>query len=154
MQIIFFDVVGVLLSTGKFKTKNGLVEYMDTIVKELTKNHILVIVSSLSKSTIEEQINLWKLNTVFTHVIGGEPNKNKTDQMLEVCYEYNVAPKTWLMVTDTARDVHLAKEANISTLAVSWGLGNIEMLKKSNATLVQNPQELLIIIKEKIKTLV
>ena len=154
MQIIFFDVVGVLLSTGKFKTKNGLVEYMDTIVKELTKNHILVIVSSLSKSTIEEQINLWKLNTVFTHVIGGEPNKNKTDQMLDVCYEYNVAPKTCLMVTDTARDVHLAKEANISTLAVSWGLGNIEMLKKSNATLVQNPQELLIIIKEKIKTLV
>lgn len=68
----------------------------------------------------------------------------------ELIRRKNYARSNVWMVGDERRDIVAAKKARVNSIAVTWGLQNLGVLKKSHPThLVNNPSEILKILDSK-----
>lgn len=122
---------------------NGIVD----LIKYLKENNFIVGVYSnkiehLAKKVVEINFGIG----LFDFVLGESPRYNKkpdATQLLDLLKERNIDVKDCLYVGDSDVDMMTAKNANMTSIAVTWGFRSKEVLESFNPKyIVDNPLQI------------
>ena len=114
------------------------------VLRELKKNHPLVVISSNDTPTIREALRLYDFNGIFDDILGSDFMLSKTEKILYVVQKYNVEPHNIYYIGDTTGDIKEGKQAGIKTVGVTWGWhSNVKMAGSNPDYLFDHPQDLL-----------
>ena len=114
------------------------------VLRELKKNHPLVVISSNDTPTIREALRLYDFNGIFDDILGSDFMLSKTEKILYVIQKYSVKPQDIYYIGDTTGDVKEGKQAGIKTVGVTWGWHSKTKMAESNPDyLFDHPQDLL-----------
>jgi len=143
------EILRIVLNVKKELIKNqkkiDLFDGIKNVLEKLSKNHILIVVTSNDTEVVESYFKTKKIN-VFDEIIGSdkEPSKIKKIEHIKNKYSGN----SYLYFGDTKGDIIEGKKAGVKTVAVAWGWHNIEELKEENPDyLIDKPSDILTIIK-------
>lgn len=114
------------------------------VLRELKRNHPLVVISSNDTPTIREALRLYDFNGIFDDILGSDFKLSKTEKILHVIQKYNVEPQNIYYIGDTTGDIKEGKQAGIKTVGVTWGWHSKAKMAESNPDyLFDHPQDLL-----------
>lgn len=120
------------------------IEGIPEVIKELTNEYTLVIISSASEESIEKFLSKHNLRHYFSEVLGRETHKSKIDKFHIVLKKYNIKPGETLIITDTVGDIKEAHEVGVKSLAVIWGVHSHDKLSQiSPHFIAKQPSELI-----------
>ena len=128
---------------------------MYELIKKLKKTGFWYVGIATNKSRIALDNGLAKhnLSNVFDITLTTDEIKPKPspDMALIAMQKFNVTQKSTLIIGDTINDIGLGVNANITSIGVSWGYNDVEMLRSSGASLiVSNARELYDVLKTRI----
>ena len=120
------------------------------VLADLKKNRIkMAVISNKLHSLAVESVKKY-FDSFEMEVIGAENGffrKPNTDSTLHILKYFNCQPSNALFVGDSVVDIKTAQNANIRSVAVCWGNGQMNDFKKHKSDfIIKNPQELLDII--------
>lgn len=81
------------------------------------------------------------IDVVFDEVIGADhvskpkPDPESGRKILEY---YGATPEMAVMVGDTTHDIHMANAVGLRSIAVTYGIHNVDMLKEAKPTWIAN----------------
>ena len=121
-----------------------------TVLEELKNNQAKMAVISNKLHLLALKSVKKYFDSYITEVIGAEggfPRKPSPDSTLFMLRKFGCHPLNAFFVGDSTVDIKTAKNANISSVAVSWGNGEIEDFRKQKSDyIIHNPQEILDVI--------
>jgi len=121
---------------------------MINILRELSKNYRMVVISSTITSPIEEYLRTHGVFDLFDKVYGADVHKSKVIKIQMVFQDFKVSIEDCIFITDTLGDMREAAKVGVKSLGVIWGFQRSETLQKGNPiAIVSSPQELLSVIK-------
>ena len=121
---------------------------ISTILKKMSQQYNLFIISATIDDNLNHFLKLGQLNNYFKKILGATTHKSKTKRFKMIFDKYNFLPEECLFVTDTVGDILEAKEANLDSIAVTWGYHNEQLLINYNPKAIAHfPKELISIIK-------
>ncbi|HTE21817.1 MAG TPA: HAD hydrolase-like protein [Candidatus Limnocylindria bacterium] len=122
---------------------------MDKVVRQLSKDHQLFVMSSNSLANVEKFLELHAMREPFKAVYGGVGIFGKAKVLRQIAKEHSLDKATTYYVGDEIRDVEAAKKAGLKSIAVTWGFNGDEILKAHQPDyLVYSPAELQQIFRE------
>ena len=114
------------------------------VLRELAKNHPLIIISSNDSPTIKEALRLYHFNGIFDDILGSDFMLSKKDKILHVIRKYNVTLQDIYYIGDTTGDIKEGKQAGVQTVGVTWGWHSKELMATSQPDyLFDKPEDLL-----------
>jgi len=114
------------------------------VLRELAKNHPLIIISSNDSPTIKEALRLYHFNGIFDDILGSDFMLSKKDKILHVIRKYNVMLQDIYYIGDTTGDIKEGKQAGVQTVGVTWGWHSKELMTTSQPDyLFDKPEDLL-----------
>jgi phosphoglycolate phosphatase len=114
------------------------------VVRELHKNHCLIVISSNESSSIKEALELFHYDGYFREILGSDFMFSKKDKILYTTKKYQVVPQEIYYIGDTTGDIKEGREAGVKTVGITWGWhGKEKMAAAKPDYLFDNPQELL-----------
>src|SRR4030042_1250799 len=114
------------------------------VVRELHKNHCLIVISSNESSSIKEALELFHYDGYFREILGSDFMLSKKEKILYAIKKYQVAPQDIYYIGDTTGDIMEGKQAGVKTVGITWGWHNKEKIAAAKPDyLFDNPQELL-----------
>lgn len=90
---------------------------MEQVLKRLSEEHELAIVSSNHKDVIEKVLEHNNLSGIFDQILGLEFSFHKSEKLRHLTKKKSDC----VFITDTVGDVRDAKEVKIKTIGVAWG---------------------------------
>jgi phosphoglycolate phosphatase len=124
-------------------------ENIREVVKFLSNNYDLSIITSAGTRNIEGCLGHNSLSDCFQDILGAESSVLKTDRFKYLFKKYNLVPDDFIFVTDTLGDIKEANEVDVKSIAVDFGFHDKETLKKGNPLkIISNFNEISDIIKE------
>jgi phosphoglycolate phosphatase len=119
-------------------------EAVRPVLKELKKNHRLIVISSNDTPTIREALRLYDFEDIFQEILGSDFMLSKKEKILYAIKKYSVMPEDIYYIGDTIGDIKEGKQAGVKTVGVTWGWHDkTKMASVSPDYLFDNPQELL-----------
>jgi phosphoglycolate phosphatase len=113
------------------------------LVIKLSSVYTLYVVSSTKTSYIQDFLEREKVLNHFTDVLGADIHESKVVKIKSILEKEAIIPNHCLFITDTTGDIHEARECDVPSVCVSWGLHQRERLEKQNPfAVVDTPQEL------------
>ena len=112
----------------------GVRETLSNLKKQ---GFILTIATGKAQRAVDYMLQYFKLDEIDLAVGIGESNfKNKPDPEVvnHILEEFNISQEDAIIIGDSPVDILAGKNANIDTIAVSFGYDSIENLKKFNPT--------------------
>ncbi len=129
----------------KFQIFAGMLD----VIKSLTENYPLIIVSSTITSPIREYMEGHRATSYFKEIMGNDVHKSKVEKIKMIFDKYGVGPNNCVFITDTLGDIREAEKTGVKSIAVTWGFHDKETLARGNPiTIVDKPEELLIEIEK------
>lgn len=133
--------------TAKFATREasprifaGLAE----VVRQLAESHALVVVTGNTKGTVEAFLKAHGLDGCFRAVYGLDMPGSKVEKILRAKDQTAAQAGIVYMVGDSLSDIHAAREADVQSIAVSWGHQSLERLMGAKPDYVARlPEDLL-----------
>ncbi len=127
-----------------------VIEGMREALTEMQKEgYQLGILTSNSMENVQMFLELHEMSHLFNFIYSGKNLFGKKKVMLKMMRREKIDRERIVYVGDETRDVEASHKARIPVIAVTWGLNNRDVLKKSKPTrLTDNPQELLPFVKE------
>lgn len=117
---------------------------VEPMLEKLSQQYKLFIVSGTVDENINYFLSLGKLDKYFQKILGATTSRSKLEKFKMVYDEYNIRPEECCFVTDTVGDVMDGREANVYTIAVTWGYHNEQLLLEHNpSTIVHSIDELI-----------
>jgi len=99
----------------------------------------------LSSNSVENIQTILKKAHLLDHFNFVESSSNlfgKAKSLKKLLTKHNLSPKDIIYIGDEVRDIEAAQQANIKSMAVTWGWNSTEILQKSKPTyLIQDPSE-------------
>lgn len=146
-----FHLIPFLLIEGKSMFKSFVddlqpIEGIPAVLKKLSKNYQLGILTSNNKENVEAFLKRHKLELfAFIH---SEKNLFGKDKALNHLVEQmNLNKDKTIYVGDEVRDIEGCKRAEIPIISVSWGFNEKGILEKQKPSyLIEHPEELLNIL--------
>jgi HAD superfamily hydrolase (TIGR01509 family) len=127
-------------------------EIFQAILRGLSQNNVLVIVSSTHASCIKKILERDGVDQYFSDILGVEVEKSKVKKIKTLLEKYEVNPNDAVYITDTLGDIHEASECAVSSVAVLWGYHDREMLEKGYPSVViDDPCNIIEVIKQVLK---
>lgn len=124
--------------------KQKIVKGMEKVIKELAKNHLLLIVSSTDSRPIKIFLKRYNLLRYFDDIYGNDVNYSKIAKIRMVKSRYHSNSDGYLFITDTTGDIHEARKCGIKSTAVTWGYHHLATLKEARPlSIVRTPTQLL-----------
>lgn len=126
----------------------GLVEMtleqeLAQLVSRLSEMYRLYIVSSSMTSYIQDFLKKADVLDSFAGILGYDVHSSKVIKVKSILEKEQVLPQQCLFVTDTTGDIKEARECEVRTIGVSWGLHKRERLEQQSPfAVVDTPQEL------------
>jgi len=114
------------------------------VLRELKKNHPMVVISSNDTPTIQEALGLYGLDGIFDDVLGSDFMLSKKDKILHIIDKYHVEKHDIYYIGDTTGDIKEGREAGVKTVGVTWGWHTKDkMLAAAPDYLFDKPEDLL-----------
>ena len=114
------------------------------VLRELKKNHPMVVISSNDTPTIQEALDLYGLDGIFDDVLGSDFMLSKKDKILYIIDKYHVEKHDIYYIGDTTGDIKEGREAGVKTVGVTWGWHTKDkMLAAAPDYLFDKPEDLL-----------
>lgn len=114
------------------------------VLRELAKNHPMIIISSNDTPTIVEALRLYDFDGIFQEILGSDFMFSKRDKILHVIKKYNVTLQDIYYIGDTTGDMKEGREAGVKTVGVTWGWHSKEKMKAAQPDyLFDKPEDLL-----------
>lgn len=133
----------------RMRKEVSLTPGISEVITEISKDYILVIVSSTTSQAIKDFLTQYNLLNYFTEILGNDVSPSKVEKMKMIFSKYDIGAKDCLFITDTLGDLKEAAEVNVLTVAVTWGFHSLRTLEKGNSwRIVNTPQELLTSIRD------
>jgi phosphoglycolate phosphatase len=135
-----------------YKEKISLISIHDILretILQLKDQFKLVIVSSTFSSYISDFLKKEKLLEYFSEILGADVHKSKTVKINNILKKYDTSPKDAVLITDTLGDILEAKNCNVPSIAVTWGLHERKVLEEGNPIkIIDEPQDLIKAVQE------
>ena len=117
---------------------------MDECLREISKQHELIIVSSTISPLIEAFLKRANLHEHFLEILGNDVHHSKVVKFKWALEKYNLTPSHALLITDTLGDIREADEVGLPSVAVAWGFHSPVTLETGNPyVIVDKPQDIL-----------
>lgn len=114
------------------------------VLRELAKNHPMIVISSNDTPTIVEALRLYDFNGIFSEVLGSDFMLSKKDKILHVISQYKVTLQDIYYIGDTTGDIKEGKQAGVKTVGVTWGWHSKEKMAAARPDyLFDQPEDLL-----------
>jgi len=114
------------------------------VLRELAKNHPMVVISSNDTPTIAEALRLYDFEGIFQDILGSDFMLSKKDKILYVVKKYHVTSGDIYYIGDTTGDMKEGRQAGIKTVGVTWGWHSKEQMAASRPDyLFDRPEDLL-----------
>jgi HAD superfamily hydrolase (TIGR01509 family) len=129
---------------SKYIPKLKSFPHLKTVLKTLSKNHSLSILTTNSVENVQSFLYKNKLDKFFKFIHSELAFLGKHRKLKKVISKYHLDPQQTLYIGDETRDIEAAKKAGIKSVAVTWGYEARKLLKHSNPNvIVSNPRQLL-----------
>jgi len=130
----------VIENNDKMKPFVGL----KSVLKKLSKNNYLTIISSNDDEVISGFLKRDGLFDYFNLILGTKSGRSKRKKLKIVLNKFKISEDRTYFITDTIGDLKEVKGFGIKTVAVTWGFHDKSKLQKENPDfLIENPKELL-----------
>ncbi len=114
------------------------------VLRELAKNHPLIVISSNDTPTIAEALRLYDFNGIFQEILGSDFMFSKKDKILHVIKKYDITLPDIYYIGDTTGDIKEGKQAGVKTVGVTWGWHSKEKMSAVYPDyLFDHPEDLL-----------
>jgi len=137
----------VRICTGKFaakKTPPAIFDGLPNVIRRLSDNNILSIVTGNTVANVNAFLSYHKLQSCFHVVYGVDIPGSKVEKILKLKEQFKVKEKAAFFVGDSLSDIRAAREANVKSVAVSWGHQHLDLLIRDKPdVVVLSPVELL-----------
>lgn len=116
---------------------------MDVLNNIRQNNSRLAVATGKSRVGLDRALQQVQLVSLFDTTRTADETVSKPDptMLFEILEEFSLQPDQVLMVGDTTHDVHMAHNAGVDSLAVTYGAHDPETLKKSNPGVIVNSVE-------------
>lgn len=119
------------------------------VIKELARNHTLIIISSTISSSIEQFLEVHGLADVFKEILGNDVEKSKVKKINDVLQRYGIKSTETVFITDTLGDIKEANVCGVKSIAVTWGYHSSTTLEKGSPyKIIDHPNKLIETIQE------
>lgn len=114
------------------------------VLRELAKNHPLIVISSNDSPTIAEALRLYDFEGIFREILGSDFMLSKKDKIHYVIDKYNATLADIYYIGDTIGDMKEGRQAGIKTVGVTWGWHTKEQMAATRPDyLFEQPEDLL-----------
>jgi phosphoglycolate phosphatase len=114
------------------------------VLRELAKNHPMIVISSNDTPTISEALRLYDFEGIFQEILGSDFMLSKKDKILYAAKKYNATISDIYYIGDTTGDMKEGRQAGITTVGVTWGWHSKELMATSQPDyLFDKPEDLL-----------
>lgn len=114
------------------------------VLKELHKNHCLIVVSSNDCASIKEALELFNYDGYFKEILGSDFMFSKKEKILYAANKFQVALEDIYYIGDTTGDIKEGKQAGVKTVGVTWGWHSKEKMAAAGPDfLLDDPGELM-----------
>jgi phosphoglycolate phosphatase len=143
--------LGMFLEFNKqhIADKSRLYPGIAKILHELATRDIkMAVISNKNEDLSTLILQTLGINDLFESICGGDTYPERKPSplpLLNVAAKLRIAPNECVMVGDSINDIQAGKQANIASIACTWGYGSSEELIGADA-LAHSPQELLALI--------
>lgn len=135
--------------TLKYARELNMFPKMQSVIKNLSKDYELFIITSTYTQAVEDSLNKNNMKELFKEVFGAEKGLSKEDKFNKAIEKYNLNKEDIIFITDTLGDIKEANQLGIKSIGVSWGYQNKKTLEKGKPyKIVSVPEELTKVIKE------
>lgn len=129
----------------KMKVIPGILE----VIKNLSHNYTLIIISSTITGPIREFMEQHKIAQYFTEIMGNDIHISKVTKIKMVFLKYKTSSKECLFITDTLGDIKEATQVGVNTIGIVWGFQDKRTITKGKPiAIAEKPEELLSIISD------
>ena len=133
-------------SLERFAQKESPPEIFDglaEVVRELSKNHVLGIVTTNSALNVNLFLSKHGLSDCFQVIYGVETPGTKSEKISKAQKQFAAQNEPVFMIGDSLSDIRAAREAGVTSIAVSWGHQSLERLQTAHPdAVVHSPSEL------------
>lgn len=131
----------------RIKENVTLFPEMGEVLRELSKNYRLGIVSSNSGENIAAFLANNGISELFTFIYSDSSLFGKHVVLKRLCKKYGIDYSNIVYVGDEDRDIQAAGKLGIKVIAVTWGYNFEELLRKENPDfLIESPSQILPIL--------
>jgi phosphoglycolate phosphatase len=114
------------------------------VLRELKKNHPMIVISSNDTPTIKEALRLYDFEGIFDDVLGSDFMLSKKEKILYVIKKYSVGLEDIYYIGDTTGDIKEGKQAGVQTVGVTWGWHSKVLMASARPDyLFDKPEDLL-----------
>jgi phosphoglycolate phosphatase-like HAD superfamily hydrolase len=124
---------------------------LDRVLRHLSIHHKLAIVTTNSAQNVHAFLVTHRLDGLIDVVYGVDTPGSKAQKisMVQDWLLENRKQESVFMIGDSLSDVLAAKEASVTSVAVTWGHQSLEILRRGNPDYVVSlPHELIEVIEE------
>lgn len=123
--------------------KLNCINGMPEVIKKLSREYTLIIISSTLGTIIEKFLEKHVLLEYFTAILGPEVEKSKTKKIQMVFDDYKTNASNCLFITDTLGDIKEAAKVGVKCIGVIWGYHPQDIIAEGNPhALAHTPKEL------------
>ncbi len=116
---------------------------MAEVIKNLSADYEMIIVSSTVGSMIENFLQKHNLQNYFVAIYGPEIEVNKSKKIKTIFEKFQTTAHDCIFITDTLGDIKEARAAGVDSIAVSWGYHSLATLELGNPlAIADKPSEL------------
>jgi phosphoglycolate phosphatase len=136
---------------GKKKSPPAIFNGLSTIVRNLSINHTIAIVTTNSSQNVYAFLAEHGLSGCIHAVYGVDSPGSKAEKIsfARNVYSSGTTPDSVFMVGDSLSDICAAKEAAATSIAVTWGHQSVDYLRSGDPDYVINfPHDLIEIIEK------
>lgn len=109
-----------------------LEEDIKKVLKKISKEYSLFIVSSNQESALDTYFHNSNFIDIFKEIYGMETHKSKIEKFKMIFKKYNLESEDCIFITDTLGDILEANEVGLKTVAVDFGFHCEKTLKEGN----------------------
>jgi len=114
------------------------------VLEELSKENIMVIISSNETDTIQKTLERFGIDHYFQDILGADKGYSKGEKIQIAMYLFAIAQDRIYYIGDTAGDVREARSAEVHPVAVTWGWHSRERITVARPDFIADtPEELL-----------
>jgi len=142
LRIVNFMKIRLIENQNKLSLFPGIKE----TIENLSKNNILVIVTSNETSVVENFLKSKEINK-FNEIMGSDKEASKIAKINKIKTDFKV--ENYYYIGDTIGDIIEGKHADVKTVGVSWGWHQENKLTRAEPDfLITKPNDLLKILNE------
>jgi len=137
----------VRICTGKFaakKTPPAIFDGLPNVIRRLSSNNILSIVTGNTVANVNAFLSYHRLQFCFRAVYGVDMPGSKVEKILKLREQFEVIEEAAFFIGDSLSDVRAAREADVTSIAVSWGHQHLDLLIRDKPdVIVHSPVDLM-----------